>query len=225
MAQRKNILCYGDSNTYGVIPRMYETDLPSERYGEDTRWPMVLAADLGEGHRVVEEGLGGRTTIYDWPDCPWRKGEPYLLPCILSHRPLDLVIMMLGTNDLHGVCNPPTPEHLGDGIRRLIGVIRSCPECGRGFQPPRILLLSPISIERPDPNGRVDVYGKFRGDIGRELSLRFPQVYSEIAGETGCEFLEAGKYACAGCDGVHFTANAHLRLGHAVAEKVRDILI
>lgn len=222
--ETRNILCFGDSNTFGSVPRMFETELPSERYDENTRWPCVMRGDLGPGWKVIEEGLGGRCTIHPFADpaLAYRVGEPYLLPCLLSHRPLDLVILMLGTNDLLTLM-PPDEAHLGLGIRRLIEIVRATPKCGAGFAPPKILVLSPISVERSHPQGRTGVYAKFHGDLGHELSLKFPAVYAQIAAETGCAFLEAGKYASAGCDGIHFTAQAHIRLGHAAAEKVREI--
>ena len=221
--ERREILCYGDSNTWGCIPRWEESDLPSERYDEHTRWPCAAAELLGPGYHIVEEGLGGRTTVYDRPGEPEKNGEPYLLPCLLSHRPLDLVVIMLGTNDLHRAVQPD-PAHLGAGIRRLIGIVQSTPKCGRGNRPPQVLILAPIPIRPPAPEGRTLVYDQFAGEIGRNLSLGFPETYRKAAVETGCRFLNAGDYAEAGAgDGVHFTAESHLRLGRAVAEEIRAI--
>lgn len=220
----KEILCYGDSNTWGCVPRWAESELPSERYDARTRWPRVAAELLGPDYHVIEEGLGGRTTIYDRPEEPGRNGETYLLPCLLSHRPLDLVILMLGTNDLHRGIQPDR-AHLGDGIRRLISLVQSTPKCGRDNRPPKILVLAPVPIRPSDPAGRVLVYDKFLGDRGRDLSLAFPQVYRQAAEDTGCRFLNAADYAQASpADGVHFTPESHLRLGRAVAQAIRPIL-
>ena len=97
----KTILCFGDSNTWGSIASDRPTVQPSLRYDEHTRWPCVLGEELGPEYRVVEEGLSGRTTIYSIPSEAYKNGEPYLLPCLLSHRPLDLVIMMLGLSLIH----------------------------------------------------------------------------------------------------------------------------
>ena len=97
----KSILCYGDSNTWGCPPRRHFGEVP--RYGPDVRWPGVLRTALGSDCTVVEEGLGGRTTRVE-AECPiegeQQNGGTYLVPCLASHRPLDLVIVMLGTNDL-----------------------------------------------------------------------------------------------------------------------------
>ncbi len=222
--EQKEVLCYGDSNTWGCIPRWEESDLPSERYDAHTRWPRAAAELLGPDYHIIEEGLGGRTTIYDRPDEPGRNGEAYLLPCLLSHRPLDLVVLMLGTNDLHRGIQPDRTR-LGDGIRRLVGMVQSTPKCGRGNRPPRVLLLAPIPICPSAPDGRTLVYDKFLGDQGRALSLAFPKVYCQIAGETGCWFLNAADYAQASpADGIHFTLESHPRLGRGVAQAIREIM-
>ena len=99
MAQRvpsaeRDVLCYGDSNTYGTIPAS------EGRFPRDVRWPGVLADELGAGWHVIEEGLGGRTTVFDDPILPDRNGRRYLMPCLLSHAPLHAVVISLGTNDL-----------------------------------------------------------------------------------------------------------------------------
>jgi lysophospholipase L1-like esterase len=133
------------------------------------------------------------------------------------------VILMLGTNDLH-LPFRMEKEHLGDGIRELIEVIQSIPNCGQGFVAPKILVMAPAEIRPSAPEGRVSVYPKFYGDWGRELSLAFPEVYEKVAEEKGCYFLNAGLYAePGGGDGVHFTPESHVRLGKAVAEKVKEI--
>ena len=90
----KHVLVYGDSNSWGFEPGS------GKRYGEEVRWTGVLAENLGSDTRVIEEGLNGRTTVFDDPLEPGRNGKTYLGPCLQSHHPLDLVILMLGTNDL-----------------------------------------------------------------------------------------------------------------------------
>ena len=93
------LICYGDSNTWGCIGRWVNSTEPSERFDTDVRWPMVAQKELGDRFHIIEEGLGGRTTIYPKPGEEWKNGEPYLTPCAHTHRPLDLVVIMLGTND------------------------------------------------------------------------------------------------------------------------------
>lgn len=220
--KKKQILCFGDSNTWGCIGKWAESDEPSKRFEPETRWPCVLQSDLGEDYHIVEEGLGGRTTIYSKPGEDWKTGEYYLTACLYSHRPLDMVIMMLGTNDLH-VNHDLTEETLGVGISRLVDMVKTCPNTGRESQPPKILLIAPPEVTPSSPEGRWMVYDKFRRDVGRNLSLAFPRVYAQVAREKGCFFLNGQDYTVPGpADGVHITPDSHVRLGHAVAKFVKE---
>lgn len=90
----KTVLCYGDSNTYGYNP------VNGLRYPQDVRWPGKLQSLLGNGYQIIEEGCNGRTTVFDDPLEGWKNGLDYLRPCLNSHKPVDIVILMLGSNDL-----------------------------------------------------------------------------------------------------------------------------
>jgi len=114
----RRILCYGDSNTWGCIP------ISAARYGEDIRWPGVLAGLLGAEYRIIEEGLNGRTTVFDDPLQEGRNGKTYLLPCLLSHRPLDVVVLMLGTNDMKQRYGLPA-EDIARGAGVLAEIVRT----------------------------------------------------------------------------------------------------
>ena len=216
------VLCYGDSNTWGCIGKWVESDEPSARYDTDTRWPTVLQQELGEQFHVIEEGLGGRTTIYPHPTEPWKNGEPYLTPCLHTHRPLDLVVIMLGTNDLQ-LKKDITAEELPNGISRLVDIVQSQKKTGRGNVPPKILIIAPIEVLPSSPEGRTAVYAKFRCEIGTQLSRMLPAVYEQVAKEKGCYFLNAQDYAQPGpADGVHFDAESHISLGRGVASFIRN---
>lgn len=218
----KNILFYGDSNLWGSIASWQPIAVPSKRYGRDTRWTGVAAELLGEDYYCIEEGLCGRTTIYLNPQEAYKNGEMYLLPCIMTHRPLDLVVLMLGTNDLR-LRFAPTPEHLGDGISRLIDIIQACPTAGAGFRSAPVLVISPIHIQTPQ--GRVDYYDDRGGELGKSLSHKFAAAYAQVAKEKGCGFLDAALYATADlADGLHISKDCHHPLGSAVAEKIRELL-
>ena len=218
---KKEILIYGDSNTWGYIPVPYEPPLAVNRRGEDLRWPCITAKDLGEEYHIIEEGLSGRRSIYgegeDWPV----NGEPYLTPCLLTHSPLDLVVIMLGTNDLrieYGV----TRETLGVGISRLVDIVQSLPDCGHGVKPPKVLIIAPGLIVHPD---EFMEHYKNRGyQKGEELSAAFGEAYHAVAEEKGCEFLNAADFVTTSpIDGLHMDDASHIALGHAVAEKIEEI--
>ena len=135
----KTILCYGDSNTWGCIPLTGAH--PPRRYGPAQRWPGVLRRELGNGFWIVEEGLNGRTTVWDDPLEPFRSGKELLVPCLLTHQPIDLVIVMLGTNDLKirfGV----GARDIAAGAGFLLDVVHAS-KCGPGESPPEALLLCP----------------------------------------------------------------------------------
>lgn len=221
--EKYEILCYGDSNTFGTVARWSDSEEERKRYNRETRWPCVLQADLGEDCYVTEAGLPGRTSIYDSPEGWYLNGEKLLLPELLAHRPLDLVVILLGSNDLHLPDKLPE-EKLGDGISRLIQIVREHPECGREGTAPDILVIAPPVIRKSSPLGRTSVYEKFFGAYGEHLSRCFAPVYRAVAEKNGCSFLSAADYAQPDeADGAHFTAQSHISLGHAVAEKVREI--
>ena len=112
------VLAYGDSNTYGYNPR---TGL---RYSEDIRWTGLLSSHLGNGYRVIEEGCNGRTTIYDDPIDGWKNGLNYFKPCLHSHKPVDIVVMMLGTNDLKSVFGL-SAQQIAEGAGVLVNTIQT----------------------------------------------------------------------------------------------------
>ena len=153
---KKRIVCFGDSNTWGY------NALESSRYGEEIRWTGRLQRLLGEEYTVIEEAQNGRTTVWDDPIENRLAGLTYLWPCMESHSPFDLLIIMLGTNDTKLYFNVPAG---------------------------------------------------------------FSQAYQEVAGEYGCYFLDAARYA-APCeyDGVHLDEDGHKKLACAVYDKVKNIL-
>jgi len=221
---KKRFLCYGDSNTWGVIPRFVASSTPSERYDEQTRWPRVCASVLGDDWTLIEEGLGGRTTMYRVPGESYRMGDWYLHPCLLSHRPLDYVVLMLGTNDLQTRMHqePFTKDQLSKGLIRLIQIIRALPQCGAGNKPPRILVVAPPPVKISE--SRPEVSERLGREAGVALSHEFAPVYKEVADTYHCGFLDASLYAEASdADGVHFTKESHPRLGQAVAKAILDM--
>jgi lysophospholipase L1-like esterase len=207
----KTILCYGDSNTWGFDPAS------GERFSPDVRWTGVLARELGEGYRVIEEGLNGRTTVWDDPvEGVYRNGKTYLLPCLESHRPLDLVILMLGTNDLKRRFSVSALD-IANSAGSLVEVIQRS-ACGPGRGAPAVLLVA------PPPTGQLSAFAEMFADEG-EKSRKFSSYYRQAAGLYGCSFLDGGEYVTSSdLDGIHFEPEGHLNLGRAAAGCARQIL-
>ena len=207
-----HILCYGDSNTWGHDP---ET---GARFDEQTRYPRVLGRILGSGYDVTEEGCCGRTTVYDTGIDSFVDGMPYLYPCLESHQPLDLVVLMLGSNDLANGAKK-NAYYAAAGAQRLIWQIRHW-ALDRHVDCPKLLLISPPLIRAQLPP---DMDQVFDCPYAHEQSLLFRKYYSAVAEQCGCSFLAAEDYAEAGADGVHITRESHLRLAQAIAEKTREL--
>jgi lysophospholipase L1-like esterase len=209
----RSVLVYGDSNTFGQTT----ANTPDDRYGPQTRWPGILRARLGSGWLVIEEGLSGRTTVSDDPiEGAEKNGRTYLRPCLASHKPLDLVIIMLGTNDLKVRFNKPASEiALGMGalVRDTIAM-----RPGPQQKVPEIMIVSPPPILQ-DLRGWDNVF-----EGGRAKSLGLAAEYERLADQLEVHFFEAGKVAeSSAIDGFHLDREGHRKLGAAIAEAVENI--
>ena len=206
----KEILCFGDSNTWGWNP------VDKERFDRDTRWTGILQKTLGEAYHVIEEGLNGRTTVWDDPIDLHKKGSGHLPPLLETHRPLDLVVIMLGTNDLK-VRFSVSAYDIARSIGTLIEIVRASGS-GRNGGAPGILVLA------PPPLGRLTEYADmFTGGAGksRQLGGRC----REFAEEYGVAFFDtATVVSSSDIDGVHWEKEAHRTLGTALAREVRNLL-
>ena len=207
----RTVVCYGDSNTWGSDPNT------GDRFAPDVRWPGVLARELGDGFRVIEEGLGARTTVWDDPiEGAHKNGGAYLRACLESHKPIDLLAIMLGTNDLKARFGLSASD-IAQGAATLAGMaLRS--GCGPGGEAPAVLLISP-----PATATLTEMAEMFEG--AGEKSRRFPAHYRRFAEQEGCAFLDAGEViASSDIDGIHLEVVEHSKLGEAVAVRVREVL-
>lgn len=211
----KAILCYGDSITWGTDPAA-----GGARHAHADRWPSVLAAGLGAGFDVVNEGMGGRTTAFDDHVADCDRNGARLLPSLMhTHRPVALVILMLGTNDMKPMiaCNA---EATMLGMRRCVEIARyhqpRLPDC----PPPRILIVAPpLLVETPDPF----FAGLFAGGIAE--SRKLSGLYRGLAAQLGTGFFDAATVAKASpIDGVHLDAANTRAIGSALVEPVRAML-
>ncbi|AZO75512.1 MULTISPECIES: SGNH/GDSL hydrolase family protein [unclassified Mesorhizobium] len=209
----KTILCYGDSLTWG-----YDA-AGLGRHAIEDRWPSVLEEALGDGIEVVAEGLNGRTTAFDDYLAGADRNGARTLPTILTtHAPLDLVIFMLGANDMkpwiHG--NPVAAKQ---GVQRLIDIVRGH-DYPFGWPAPQILVVAPPAVTRTD---NAEFKEMFAG--GDDASKRLAPQYSALADEAGCGFFDAGSVATTTpLDGVHLDAENTRRIGQALAPLVRVML-
>jgi lysophospholipase L1-like esterase len=206
----KVILCYGDSNTWGYNP------VNQGRFSIHERWTGILGDILGADYRVIEEGLNGRTTVWDDPIEEFRNGKDYLLPCLYSHKPIDLVVLMLGTNDLKKRFSASALD-IANGIGVLVEVIQRSGS-GLDSHAPKILLIAPPVV------GKLSGYSEMFEDAV-EKSSKFGEYYRQVADLYDCEFLDASRVIRSGdLDGVHLEVDQHQKLGQAVADRVLNIL-
>ncbi len=213
----KTILCYGDSNTWGFNP---ET---RDRYAHDIRWPGVLRAALGSEYSIVEEGLCGRTTVWDDPIENHMSGAEYLVPCLQTHKPIDLVIIMLGTNDLK------YRFHLGAfdiarAVARLAEIVEDS-RCGSDPSQKQNASSPQVLIVCPPPILEVEAFSDmFKG--GAETSRRLRAEFERMCAERNLPlFCVEDVAASSPIDGIHLSREAHAAIGRAIASKVRSIIM
>lgn len=175
-----------------------------------------MAAELGAGYTVIEEALCARTTSADDPNDPRLNGSAYLPTALASHLPLDLVILMLGTNDAKCFYNR-TPYDISYGMAKLVGqVLSSAGGIGTTYPAPRCLVIAP-----PPLNALPHPYFRETFDGGHEKTAALAEHYRNLSDFLKIDFLDAGSaISIDGVDGIHFTKDNNLVLGRAVAAKV-----
>ena len=205
-----NVLVYGDSMTWGIIPDT------RNRFSFDERWPGVLEnqlRDSGKNVRMIEDCLNGRRTVWEDPFKSGRNGLAGLAQRIEVNSPLALVMLMLGTNDFQSM-HPHTAWHASQGIATLVTAIRQAP-IEPGMPIPPVLVIAPPKILTP----RGPLAAKFTG--AAEKSAGLAEAYRNVASDLGCHFFDAGSVTPASTvDGIHLDADQHMRLGKALAAVV-----
>lgn len=208
----KTVLCYGDSNTYGL-----KSDLVN-RFPRNVRWPGVLQEMLGNDYYIIEEGLGGRTTVWDDPVENYKNGKTYLLPCLDSHKPLDLVIVLLGTNDLKCRFNV-SPFDIGNSMDNLLQCILKS-DAGIDFEPPKVLVIAPVpifSVNNPDLDQMIPEQ--------EERSKAIIPYYKKVAEKYSVYYMDPSAEVEVNMeDGIHYTEAGHKRMAELVYDEVKKIL-
>ena len=215
---KKHIVCYGDSNTHGACVDPADSADHGSRFNEEERWTCLLQKKLGDDYLVLEEGLSGRTCAFDDPLHEGLSGVMHVTPILMSHDPVDLVIIMLGTNDTKAYFSA-SPVNIATGMERLVRKAQST-LCW-GTHAPKILIICPPHIGEglyQDPAGLK------MGPGCPEKSRELAKYYHQVADLTGCCFMDAeGIAEFNKIDCMHLTAKGHRQLADAVAAKVTEI--
>jgi lysophospholipase L1-like esterase len=208
------ILVYGDSQTWGIVPGS------RERWPFSSRWPIVMEAELtrsGHAVRVIDDSLNGRRTVWEDPFKPGRNGLAGLEQRIEINSPLALVILMLGTNDFQSV-HQYNVWHSAQGLASLVRAIRRAP-IEPGMPVPPVLIVAPPPSHTP--SGLMTE--KFDG--ARTKSAGLAAAYQDVARELDCWFFDAATVTTSSqVDGIHLDLDQHLRLGRALANQVAPLL-
>jgi lysophospholipase L1-like esterase len=212
------VLCYGDSNTNGTKPDR------SGRFDANERWTGILQTNLEDGYYVIEEGLGGRTTDLEHynPGKPSRNGLVYFKACIDSHMPLDVITIMLGTNDLKTVYNR-SAEDVAEALRQYPEYVKGyCNE--RNMQLPKMILVSPPYMDEKaskfvESMPQTGIYD----EVSAQKSRQFAEPIKKVADETGCIFFDAASITKTGDDGCHLDQQSHQVLGDKLSELIKGL--
>lgn len=206
------ILCYGDSNTWGYVPGSNH-----ERFNEMERYPKVLQKLLGTSFEIIEEGLNGRTLVSEdeRPNKEGRKGNDYLIPCLDSHDPLDLVVIMLGTNEMKQDFHR-SAEEIGalfeeHFVRVILGRVSS--QSGRA---PKLLIVSPPSIDESAEH----ISASYAGVSSKVAEVS--EMYRNVAKTHACPFID-GSFLEVGSDGVHLIKESHNILATELARVISSM--
>ncbi|VAW23964.1 Arylesterase [hydrothermal vent metagenome] len=208
----KNILCFGDSLTWGAIPN-------GGRHEYETRWPNVLQTGLGAEARVIVEGLNGRTTIFDDFSTAADLNGARILPTLLAtHQPLDCVIIMLGCNDMKPSISGCAVSS-ARGMLRLVQIIKGFPYVDDADVPKILLVAPPVCVETDHEELGV----VFAGAV--EQSAKLAAKYIRVANEEKTAFFDAASVANASpIDGVHLDEKNTKAIGMALREKIKSLL-
>ena len=213
---KKHILCFGDSNTHGYCAEPWDTEDGGSRFTENERWTCLLQKALGDEYYVIEEGLGGRTTVFRDPVTEGLSGLDYIYPCMKTHAPLDLIIFMLGTNDTKERFSA-NAAFIAAGMERLVKKAKQTDAWG-GKKPNILIVAPPHLLESFDcvPMGGYSCVVK-----SREVA----KYYAEVAKTHGCAFLDAeGVAEFNKTDATHLTKKGHADLAAKLAEIVPTLV-
>ena len=213
---KKHIVCLGDSNTHGYSAQKSDNADHGDRFNEDERWTMRLAKALGDDYLVIEEGLGGRTTVFPDPLHEGMDAISHVYPILMSHEPVDLLIIMLGTNDTKERFNA-SPLVIACGMERLIRKVKTI-ECWKDGKP-NILVVCPPPI-REEFKEVFDV--EWMGSDCVRKSRELPPLYKAVCERNGVRFFDAAECEFNSTDYMHLTRKGHGMLSSFLLPIVRE---
>ena len=210
---RKTIVCFGDSNTWG-----YDAQHDC-RFPENIRWTGILRNLLGRNYKIIEEGLSGRTSVMDDPLFEGLNGLTYIGPCLLSHSPIELVVIMLGTNDTKERF-ALTSYNIAQGISRIAKKAKlSMAGLNKGYT--KVLVISPPIIGK---SYRHTAIGEAMGERCAEKSAQLAEYLEPMLKDEGIHFLNAAMIPMNEIDYMHLDEEGHKLLAQLVFNKLNGIL-
>ena len=215
---KKHIVCFGDSNTHGYCADPADCADGGIRFNESERWTCLLQEKLGEDYLVTEEGLSGRTTVFDDPLYEGLSGLSYITPCLKSHEFVDLLIIMLGTNDTKDRF-AANATGIGRGMERLVRKAYAT-DCW-GPNKPNVLVIAPPPIQKGMLTSEV------AGEMGKycvEISEGLAAEYRKQCELLGAHFLDAAHCEFNQVDYMHLTKKGHETLAETLAQLVPTLL-
>lgn len=213
----RRIVCFGDSNTWGYNPES------GSRYSDDIRWTKLLEKKLGGDYRIIEEGQNGRTIAN--PD-PWewgtKCGMDQILPILESHMPMEALVIMLGSNDLKSKFGLPAPDIAGS-LQNMLKSVRGHLRYYLNKPDLKILIIAPPAL---GDNFASSPFAEFfDADSVVQKSKDISKWFELVAGQFGCEFLDATSHVTAGdVDSLHLSPEGHAKLAELVYQKLKSML-
>ena len=216
---KKHIVCFGDSNTHGYCTDPTDCADHGDRFNEDERWTCLLQKMLGEEYLILEEGLSGRTTVFNDPLYEGLSALDVISPILMSHEPVDLLIIMLGTNDTKDRFSA-SAACIALGLTRLITKAKEIP-CW-GSNAPNILILCPPPIGDEMVQSAV---GSTMGTGCPAKSRALHEQYRLVAENQGCAYLNAADFAVFNAvDYMHLTRSSHQTIAQKLFEQIPVLL-
>lgn len=204
----KQILCYGDSNTFGFIPEN------CKRYDKDSRWSGILSEILKDNYQIIEEGMNNRTGFFKNPEGLKQSGGEYLSIFLQNHKNLDICIISLGTNDAQFFYNLDE-NSTKIGLQKLIDSVHET------NSKTKIIIVPPVKITKDILHSSFSMM--FNSESIEKIQNTFP-IYEQIAKENKCLYFDFNNFVSPSkTDGIHYTKESHKIIAQKLSEFILNI--